>query len=201
MQARLVKHHEAVEIFKETELRVKSMSLIHEQLYSQKEFGSVDLADYIKRLAPQLLASYAGGGSVSLRLDLEPTELTLDRSIPCGLILNELITNALKYAYPNGNGEIVVSLSSRSGDVTLRVSDSGAGLPADFDLRKSKSLGMTIVQALTKQLHGKLEVGPPPGAVFTLQIPGDSRRDASDHHHSLAPVPLSQQQPIVAARP
>jgi two-component sensor histidine kinase len=199
MQARLVKHHEAVEIFKETELRVKSMSLIHEQLYSQKEFGSVDLADYIKRLAPQLLASYAGGGSVSLRLDLEPTELTLDRSIPCGLILNELITNALKYAYPNGNGEIVVSLSSRSGDVTLRVSDSGAGLPADFDLRKSKSLGMTIVQALTKQLHGKLEVGPPPGAVFTLQIPVDSRRDASDHHHSLAPNPPPQQQPIVAA--
>ena len=107
---------------------------------------------------------------MSLRLDLEPTELTLDRSIPCGLILNELITNALKYAYPNGNGEIVVSLSSRSGDVTLRVSDSGAGLPADFDLRKSKSLGMTIVQALTKQLHGKLEVGPPPGGEPTAKV-------------------------------
>jgi two-component sensor histidine kinase len=201
MQARLVKHREAVENFKEAELRVKSMSLIHEQLYSQKEFGSVDLADYIQRLAPQLLASYEGGGRVGLRLDLEPTKLTLDQSIPCGLILNELITNALKYAYPNGKGEIFVSLSSRSGDVTMTVSDSGAGLPVDFDWRKSKSLGMTIIQALTKQLHGKLEVGPPPGAAFTLRIPIDSRRDAPDHHHSSAPHPAPQQPPVVAAGP
>jgi two-component sensor histidine kinase len=197
----LVKNPEAVEIFKETELRVKSMSLIHEQLHSRKEFGSVDLADYIKRLAPQLLASYSRGGSVSLRLDLEPTEMTLDRSIPCGLILNELITNALKYAYPNGKGEIVVSLASHSGDVMLTVSDSGAGLPVDFDWRKSKSLGMTILQALTKQLHGKLEVGPPPGAVFTLRIPSESRRDAPDHHHSFVPHPGPQQLPVVATGP
>jgi two-component sensor histidine kinase len=201
MQARLVKHREAIEKFKETEHRVKSMSLIHEQLHSQTEFGSVDVADYIRRLAPQLLASYDRGGSVRLRLDLEPTELTLDRSIPCGLILNELITNALKYAYPNGKGEIVVSLSSHSGDVTMTVSDSGAGLPVGFDWRKSKSLGMTIVQALTKQLGGKLEVGPAPGAAFTLRIPSDSPRDAADRNRSSAAQPAPRQLPIVAAGP
>jgi two-component sensor histidine kinase len=199
MQARLVKHRETVDKLKDTEHRVKSMALIHEQLYNQKDIGSVDFADYIQRLAPRLLSSYERADPVSLRLDLEPTKLTLDRSIPCGLILNELITNALKYAYPKGKGEIVVSLSSDAGDVKMTVSDSGAGLPVDFDWRKSKSLGMTIVQALTKQLNGKLEVGPPPGAVFTLRIPSDARRSTPDRYSSSVAQRTPQQGPPVPA--
>jgi len=113
--------------------------------------------------------------------------------------MNELITNALKYAYPKGKGEIVVSLSSDAGDVKMTVSDSGAGLPVDFDWRKSKSLGMTIVQALTKQLNGKLEVGPPPGAVFTLRIPSDARRSTPDRYSSSVAQRTPQQGPPVPA--
>jgi hypothetical protein len=92
--------------------------------------------------------------------------------------VNELITNALKYAYPNSKGEILVRLSSDSENVTITVSDAGVGLPSDFDWKKSKTLGMTIIHALTKQLDGNLEIGPPPGATFTLRIPQESRKDA-----------------------
>lgn len=178
MQSRLIEDPRAVEKLKDTEQQVRSMAMIHEQLYSQKEISLVDLADYIQKLTPQLLSSYEQSALISLRLDLSPTALTLERSIPCGLIVNELITNALKYAYPNSKGEILVRLSSDSENVTITVSDAGVGLPSDFDWKKSKTLGMTIIHALTKQLDGNLEIGPPPGATFTLRIPQESRKDA-----------------------
>jgi two-component sensor histidine kinase len=92
------------------------------------------------------------------------------------LILTELITNALKYAYPEGKGEIVVRLSSDPSAVELTVSDTGVGLPDDFDLKNAGSLGLTIVKALVKQIGGSLEVGPPPGCVFTVRIPRESEK-------------------------
>jgi len=171
MQARTIEDRKVAEKLKDTEQRVKSMALIHEQLYNQKEITSVDLADYIQKLAPQLLASYERSDSVSLRLDLAPATLTLERAIPCSLILNELVTNALKYAYPDTKGEILVQLASDSNDISLTVADWGAGLPVNFDSKKSKSLGITIVQALARQLGGDIEFGASPGTEITLRIP------------------------------
>jgi two-component sensor histidine kinase/FixJ family two-component response regulator len=174
MQARSMPDEDSAGKLKDTEQRVKAMAMVHEQLYGQKEISSVDLAAYIRTLAPQLVSSHPKGTSITLRLDLAQTSLSLERSIPCGLILTELITNALKYAYPEGSGEIVVRLLSDSSTVELTVSDSGVGLPEGLDLKNSQTLGMNIVQALAKQIGGSLEIGAGPGCVFTVRIPRES---------------------------
>jgi signal transduction histidine kinase len=96
---------------------------------------------------------------ITYRLELAPTTLTTEQSIPCGLILNELITNALKYPYPAGTGEINVRLLSKENSVWMTVSDCGVGVPANFDWKASKSLGTRIVEVLTSQLDGDLEIG------------------------------------------
>jgi len=174
MQSRTIADREASEKLRNTEQRVRSMAMIHEQLYTQKEIMSVDLADYIQKLAPQLLATYERGDSISLRLDLASTKLSLERAIPCGLILNELITNALKYAYPDGKGEILVRLASELNDIWLTVADRGPGLPVGFDWNSPKSLGITIVRALARQLGGEIELGLSPGTEIALRIPRES---------------------------
>jgi two-component system response regulator len=178
MQARAMPDPDSAGKLMDTEQRVKAMALVHEQLYGQKEISSVDLAAYIRTLAPQLVSTRPGDTSIALRLDLMPTSLSLEQSIPCGLILTEFITNALKYAYPEGNGEIVVRLSSDPSTVELTVADKGVGLPAGFDLKNSTSLGLTIVQALARQIGGSLEIGPPPGCAFTVRIPRESEKSA-----------------------
>jgi len=173
MQSRTIEDPGTAGKLKDTEQRVRSMAMIHEQLYTRKEIASVDLADYVQKLAPQLLSSYERDNSISLRLDLDSTTLPLERAIPCGLILNELITNALKHAYPDGKGEILVRLVADSNDILLTVADKGCGLPAGFDWKNSKSLGIAIVRALAKQLGGKTELGPATGTEVSLRIPRD----------------------------
>jgi len=190
MQSRTIADRTSAERLKDTEQRVKSMALIHEQLYHQKEITSVDLAEYIHKLVPQLLASYDRGDSISLRLDLAPTALTLNRSIPFGLILNELITNALKYAYPDGKGEISVRLASDADEISLTVADQGIGLPVNFDWKKSNSLGMTIIQALVKQLGGEIAFASRPGVRITLRIPKEAETPARATARR-SPVPIS----------
>jgi two-component system response regulator len=176
MQSRAMRDPDAAGKLRDTEQRVKAMAMVHEQLYGQKEISSVDMAAYLRTLAPRLVATHPKDTSITLRLDLAPTSLSLEQSIPCGLILTELITNALKYAYPEGHGEIAVRLSSGESAVELTVSDTGVGLPDGFDLKNSKSLGMTLVQALAKQIGGSLEIGPAPGCVFTVRIPRDAEK-------------------------
>jgi two-component sensor histidine kinase len=152
--------------------------MIHEQLYSHIDMSSIDFAVYGRDLAVRLFSTYSQNATITYRLELAPITLAIAQAIPLGLILNELITNALKYAYPDGNGEILIQLSSEGHQVCMTVSDNGAGLPANFDLQTSKSLGLTIIQALTDQLQGELEIGTPPGACFIVRFsmqPEDAR--------------------------
>jgi two-component sensor histidine kinase len=170
MKARKGKEQIGAQDLKDCELRIRSMAMIHEQLYSQKDMSVLDFAGYVKRIVPELIASYERGGSVSLRMEVSPTILSIDQSIPCGLILNELITNAVKYAYPDGCGEITIGLASDGEDVHLTVADRGVGVAADAG-RKTTSLGLQIVHMLTKQLRGTLQFGPGPGTTVTLNFP------------------------------
>lgn len=118
------------------------------------------------------------GDLVSCHLDLQPISLTINQAIPCALILNELLTNAIKYAYPHGEGGVItVRLAVNSGLVTLTVSDQGVGLPQDVDLFAPKTLGIQIIQVLVGQLEGELNVAGPPGASFTVQFHSESIRD------------------------
>jgi two-component sensor histidine kinase len=147
------------------------MAMIHEQLYQNDDMSSIDLAEYARDLVVQLFSSYSPSSLITYRLAVAPTNLTIEQSIPCGLILNELITNALKYAYPEGQGEIVIRVFTKGERVWMIVSDEGVGMPSEFNLKSSNSLGMNIIDVLTTQLDGQLKIGAPPGASFSVDFP------------------------------
>ncbi len=148
-----------------------SMAMIHEQLYQHDDMSSINLADYVEELTGQLFSSYASSPDITYRLEVKPAKLSIEQSIPCGLILNELITNALKYAYPDGRGEILIRVGAEQEEVWFEVSDEGVGMPSHFDWKESKSLGMQIIHALTSQLDGNLEIrNGQQGAAFTVRF-------------------------------
>jgi len=160
MQAELLPDLAAHHALRDAQRRVHSMALIHEQMYGGKEMDEVDFGEYAGRLARDLFDSFGTRAErVRLRLALDAVSLALDQMIPCGLILNELITNSLKYAFPGERaGEILVSLRCVDGrTVTLTVADNGVGLPPNIGGKRSESLGMRIVDTLTGQLGGRLD--------------------------------------------
>ena len=160
MQAELLPDFAARHALRDAQRRVHSMALIHEQMYGDKDMDEVDFGEYAKRLTRDLFDSFGvQAGRVRLRFALDPVSLAMDQMIPCGLILNELVTNSLKYAFPGERaGEILVSL--RCGDgrtVTMAVADNGVGLPPAIEGKRSESLGTRIVEILTRQLGGSLD--------------------------------------------
>mgnify|MGYP000084712765 FL=1 len=158
-----------LDLIRESQDRIRSMSFIHESLYQNKTFSSVDLSTYIDRLARNLVLSYSLSGKVELRTNLERVELVLDQAIPCGLILNELISNALKHGYPDGEaGVITIALSCRDGRVTVEVADDGIGLPQGFDAERDANLGLQLVATLSEQLDARLERHSGPGVRYFL---------------------------------
>jgi len=160
-------------VLDESQRRVRSMALVHEQLYSGDQPDQVDFAVYAAALVNDLFASQSVDSSrIRLRTEFDSVRLPADQAIPCGLILNELVTNALKYAFADGRpGEIRVELHSANGQVTLRVADDGIGLPPGLDWSHAPSLGLRIVDILTAQLNGSLRCHSGPGADFTLSFP------------------------------
>lgn len=161
---------EAQKVLDESQRRVRSMALVHEQLYNRERPDQLDFEEYVGSLTGELFAAYSHSARIQSRVEVDPVLLNINQAIPCGLILNELVTNALKYAFPQSHsGEIVVALHcSTEGRVTLRVADNGIGLAPGFDWRRSESLGLRIVDILTHQLNGKLEFSGATGAEFTL---------------------------------
>ncbi len=159
------------EILHHSRDRIRSMALIHESLYQNKQFSLIDLGNYIDGLARNLVMSYSLSGRISLELDLggEPVPLVLDQASPCGLILNELISNALKHAYPgNDAGTVRVGLRMVGDQVRISVSDDGVGLPKGFDDERDGNLGLELVRMLVGQLDGHIERSGPPGATYLL---------------------------------
>jgi two-component sensor histidine kinase/DNA-binding response OmpR family regulator len=158
----------------ESQRRVRSMALVHEQLYSYERPDQLDFGAYVDSLSHDLFAAFSTrSGEVRLALEADPVVLGVDQAVPCGLILNELVTNSLKHAFPSGRtGEVRVELHSRDGEIRLRVADDGIGLPPEFDCRRSNSLGLRIVEILAAQLNGNLTWGSEGGgSQFTLIFP------------------------------
>ncbi|MBK8498997.1 MAG: PAS domain S-box protein [Flavobacteriales bacterium] len=159
------------EILHHSRDRIRSMSLIHESLYQTKQFSLIDMNSYIDGLARNLVMSYSLSGRIELELDIpqERVYLVLDQAIPCGLILNELISNALKHAYPDdGGGKVRVGLAASEGEVRIRVADDGVGMDAAAEARRENSLGLELVSMLTGQLDGRIDRGGPPGVTYLL---------------------------------
>jgi len=172
LQEEYVSNPEALDALAVCRGRVASMSAIHEQLYRSPNLSRVELSDYLHQFLPRIVSTFKGTQDISLELDIAPISLTLDQAIPLGLIVNELATNAVKHAFRDkGQGTINVSASLSTGQVTLMVKDEGAGLPMDFDISRSTSLGLQIVTMLTNQLHGSLTVESSVGSSFKVQFP------------------------------
>lgn len=161
----------ALEVFKEGQGRVRSMALIHEKLYQSDDLARVDFYEYISNLAAYLFRSYeVNSGAVTLNVESEDVMLGVDTAIPCGLIINELVSNSLKHAFPGGGGgSITIRLRPADSEhLTLTVSDDGVGLPPDFDVRNTPSLGLQLVNTLARQIGGEVEVADGAGAEFKI---------------------------------
>lgn len=172
MQADAVSEPALASALLESQRRVHSMAMIHSMLYASSDLKEINFAAYAELLAGEVASSYGRDASrIQLVFKLEPVFFAIDRAIPCGLILNELLSNAFKYAFPDGNsGEIAVSLSERGNVVRIAVEDTGVGMPEPREPRKRKSLGMTIVQTLTRQLGGRMEITSDCGSHFVLSL-------------------------------
>ncbi|TDQ82434.1 PAS domain S-box-containing protein [Dongia mobilis] len=162
-----------IAMLRDSQNRIRSMSLIHQTLYQSKDFARVDFANFLDSLLPTLMDSYSTASDrIALSVAVDDVHLPLNQAIPCGLIVNELIANALKHAFPGGmRGRIDVA-SRRSGDneVALSVSDDGIGLRDGQEI-KSATLGLTLVQMLARQLHGEISVNRRNPTRFDLTFP------------------------------
>ena len=174
LQSTHTKDEKTIQVFREMENRVHSMALVHETLYGSENLARIDFAQYAQVLAKDILASHGNlGDPVQLRSDLETVVMSIDLAVPCGLILNELISNAFKHGFPQGgSGEIKVTLRAQpENKCLLCVEDSGVGIPADLDVNTKKSLGLRLVRSLTQQIRGSFElVKTNPGTSARLQF-------------------------------
>ena len=172
LQSTHTKEDKTAEIFRDMENRVHTMALVHENLYGSENLARIDFAEYAQTLAADILASHGSPvAPVNLETDLEPVIMGVDLALPCGLILNELISNSFKHGFPNGGGEIRISLRCGPDRLCrLWVKDNGVGIPSGLDLA-GKSLGLRLVRLLTQQIHGSFElVRSDPGTSAHLQF-------------------------------
>ncbi|MBI5569382.1 MAG: PAS domain S-box protein [Desulfomonile tiedjei] len=162
LQGRKIEDEKVAAALNDSQIRIRSMALIHEQLYESRDLARIDFAAYLDKLSGALLRSYAAeAGSVTLKIESDPVLLGIETAIPCGLIVSELVSNCLKHAFPRGRrGEIRIELRcSGENQYTLVVSDNGQGFPKGLDYRKSKSLGLRLITNLAEsQLRADLEI-------------------------------------------
>jgi two-component sensor histidine kinase len=160
LQSRYVYDKRDLEIFNKSRARVETMSLIHEKLYKSADLANISMRDYLRDLTAQLLKAYEVDSShVILTVDSEDVNAGIDTAIPCGLIVNELVSNSLKHAFRiNQVGRIEINVKKENSSIILCFNDNGVGLPAGFDLETSESLGLQLVTTLVKQLDGTINI-------------------------------------------
>ncbi|MBN2077705.1 MAG: PAS domain-containing protein [Spirochaetes bacterium] len=175
LQARNIDNDDTTRIFNDSINRIRAMALVHESLYRSTDIAEIDFASYIRTISKEIFDNYASiDRRPELRLDIDEIHLAVDQAIPCGLIVNELITNSLKYAFPGKTepGRITVSLKCCEKDTaTLRVADDGAGLPEDFNSARSRTLGIELVMLLAKQIQGTWALDRAGGTAWSITFP------------------------------
>ncbi|MCF2150826.1 PAS domain-containing protein [Desmonostoc muscorum LEGE 12446] len=173
MQCRRTQDPQVTAILRDSQNRIASIALVHEKLYRSDDLADIDFAQYIPDLTTHLFDSYnVSSSQIKLTIQVDNASLDIETAIPCGLIINELVSNALKYAFVgNREGEIEVKFYQESEcTLILIVRDNGIGLPENFDSKKAKTLGITLVQGLVKQLRGKLEIDCHQGTQFKISF-------------------------------
>ncbi len=170
LQSRYIKDVDALDIFAESQNRVRSMAIIHEKLYNSESMSEIDFGEYISDLTESLFYNYRVNPSrISLKKNMDEIYFDVDTAIPCGLIVNELITNCLKHAFPGDDkGEICIELLKTDDKHVLNVKDNGVGFPEDIDFKNTKSLGLQLVNNLVSQVDGTIELDGSNGSSFNI---------------------------------
>jgi two-component sensor histidine kinase len=174
LQAQTIKDPNVLAALKESHNRVRSMALVHHMMYQAADFAAIDLVDYVQTLTRSLYRAYTiDPEAVLLSVDIANVRLAIDAAIPCGLIINELVSNALRHAYPAGRrGTMSVTLvRNENGTHTLTVRDDGVGLPADLVLPPTATLGLALVETLSAQLEGTLSIDRSRGTAVSVTFP------------------------------
>jgi PAS domain S-box-containing protein len=176
MQTSQIEDERILTPFQEARNRVLAISSIHELLYRAESFAGIALSDYARQLAPGLLRFYGLESRVQMEIRGDRTTLELERAVPYGMLLNELVSNACKHAFtPSTTGTIVISIVPVGTEVEVIVEDSGRGLPDGFDYRKATSLGLKLVHGLVRQLHGTIEISSKQGTSVKVRFPVKGR--------------------------
>jgi PAS domain S-box-containing protein len=187
LQSSYLEDEKAREFFRESIGRIKSMSLLHEKLYQSAEPSNVSISEYLQKVTAELFQSYGiDPNRIELKLETDDIVLPVEIALPCGFIINELVSNSLKYAFPAGiKGEIAVQLRRQQNACILCVRDNGIGLPDGLNLEQTTTLGLKLVRSLTKQINGKLEIERNGGTTFKIFL----------NEPAPAPPPGSLEQP------
>ncbi|MBN2410565.1 PAS domain S-box protein [candidate division KSB1 bacterium] len=173
LQEKHIPDKKSLKVFQETKSRVLAMALIHEKLYQSQNLAKINFYDYTKSLTNDMHRSYLGKPNMIL-FTIEGQDLYLDinKAIPCGLIINELVTNSIKYGFPDSDqGEVIIRLSSKNGENCICVQDSGIGLPEDLNFKTSGTFGFQMVNALVAQLDGKINIESGQGTKISIFFP------------------------------
>lgn len=174
LQSQKLNDEKTLEVFQESYNRIKSMAIIHEKLYQSTSLEKINFAEYIETLTNHLLLSYKVNPElIKTHVDIETIYLNIDTAIPCGLIINELLSNSLKHAFPNQTkGLIKLDFKSHKDQkFILTVKDNGVGFPKDFNLEKKATLGLKLIKVLTQQLEGEIELNQDQGTEFKINFP------------------------------
>ncbi len=172
LQAANVEDTRVLALFDEARNRVYSIATIHESIYRSATFAGLNLANYARQLVPDLVRFYGAQERIEVSVDGDGVMLELERAVPYGLLLNELVSNVCKHAFPNGRrGELRVRVNQEDDHISLEVADTGVGLPPGFDNRRSGSLGLQLVHSLARQLRATVEFVPGHGTRVAARIP------------------------------
>jgi PAS domain S-box-containing protein len=172
LQSSYLKDNASKEVLKESKDRVKSMAMIHQKLYQSGNFEKIEMGEYIEYLVKGLFSSYGvDHDKIKIKTDLQKIYLDIDTAIPLGLIINEIITNSIKHAFPGElKGEIFIKIVQEGENYLIVAADNGVGLPEDLDVEKTESLGMQLVNNLVRQIDGELELKRTEGTEFRIKL-------------------------------
>jgi two-component system response regulator len=171
LQSRYINDQKSIDIFKETQNRVRSIAILHEKLYQSEDLAKIRFDEYVKILTEDLLYFYElDKSNIKLNIDVEEVSLNIETAIPCGLIIDEMVANSLKYAFPDNRiGEIKIELHlDDNNKYNMIVSDNGVGISADIDPEKTDTFGMQLIKYLTKQLKATIELDKNNGTTYNL---------------------------------
>ncbi|MGD0283344.1 MAG: histidine kinase dimerization/phosphoacceptor domain -containing protein [Dissulfurispiraceae bacterium] len=182
IQARTIEDKQLRAVFEDCKSRIKAMSLVHEELYQSKNLSQIDVKHYLDALLQGLSYSLRKKADIRLKESFDDIFFNIDTAIPCGMIINELVTNSFKHAFrERAEGEISVALQQENGIFNLTVKDNGAGLPKGFDASKTSSLGLQLVHTLTEQLDGTIMIKSDHGTETMIAFKEVSRGKRNDN--------------------